>query len=507
MGRFRLALVTLTTALLVWTSLPFPGVDSLVPFSVQAFSTTSAPTFNTAGMNATMNRAYVWAISRILSNGTATLSGISNNLLSTSLVGRVLTYCQLEIGSTALLGIIQKILNTEHTLLQNPSYISFGIWPTQDQLLQLQIHRDVQKFLIKAYGLTSDQTARSDLVRVTQDIYLNMPSKFAYFDTIAWGFANSVWFAYYNGSPLPPSSDFTSAVQDLNLHYNLTAAKADSANSFVDYVRLLHYITAPEYTDGYFRLEGLSLDQTYLSLEAQLANQLITRQLPNGNISSLKPYKSYLVEDYAKDLDSVYYLNRDPAFVLAAFKSESFLTGLYLQPNGNMSLPKRGEGLTPFVASHLISIASDIKSYSTADWYSALSQASRILNYTMSIQNPDGTFNYFFNSTNPGFAYTTISSVAAIVDSYVVLRNSGVLLTDSSQFASTVLASSTSRTVSGTSETTSQSVSSTQSGLSGIQPSQIPSWVFIVIPIVLLIALAIGYEARHRDRYRGLVDK
>jgi hypothetical protein len=448
-------------------------------------------------MNATMNRAYTWAISRILPNGTATLDGTSNNLLSTSLVGRVLTYCQLEIGNAALSGTIQSMINVEHTLLQNPGYISFGIWPTQDHILQLRIHRDVQKFLIRAYGLTSDQTARSDLVRVTQDIYLNMPGKFAYFDTIAWGLANSVWFAYYNGSPLPPSSDFTAAVQDLNLHYNLTAATADSANSFVDYSRLLHYITAPEYTGGYFRLEGLSLDQTYLNLEAQLANQLRTRQLPNGNVSSLLPYKAYLVEDYAKDLDSAYYLNKDPALVLAAYKSESFLTSLYLQPNGNMTLPKRGEGMTPFVAPHLISIASDIKSYSTADWYSTLSQASGILNYTMSIQNPDGTFNYFFNSTNPSFAYTTISSVAAIVDSYVLLRNSRVLSTDGGQSSSTATASTTS----GTSQTISQS------GLPGIPPSLFPSWVLIVVPIVLLIALAIVYEARHRDRYRGLVDK
>src|SRR3989442_4163707 len=67
------------------------------------------------------------------------------------------------------------MINSEHVLLQNPNYIAFGIWPTQTLLTQLQIHRDVQKFLLRAYGLTLDQTARSDLVSVTQDIYLNRP--------------------------------------------------------------------------------------------------------------------------------------------------------------------------------------------------------------------------------------------------------------------------------------------------------------------------------------------
>jgi hypothetical protein len=483
-------------------------------------------------MNASMRNAYAWAVSRTLSNGTATLGGTSNNLLSTSLVGRVLTYIQLEIGDKTSLALIQQMINAEHTLLQNPSYISFGIWPVQDHLTQLQIHRDVQKFLLRAYGLTLDQTARSDLVMVTQDIYLNMPGRFEYYDTLAWGFANAVWFAFYDGSPLPSSSDFSSAVQDLNLHYNFTAAKADSANSFVDFSRLLHYITAPEFTDGYFRLEGLSLDQSYQSVEAQLADQLITRQLPNGNVSTIKPYKSYLVEDYAKDLDSAYYLNKDAAYVLAAFKTESFLTRLYLQPNGNMSLPGRGEGLAPFVSFHLISIANDIKLSSTSSWYVALSQASRIINYTMSIQNSDGTFRFYTNSTNPGFAYTTISATAAIADSYAVLQNSGVIATSTSQSSSSVSATSqltfsvsttsqptpsfsaSSGGVTASSATISQSVQSTsgnhqltQSNPAGAPLSGIPSWAYALVPILLVIVLAMAYEARHRARYRGLVDK
>lgn len=533
MRRFLPALATLMAMLLLLTPLLFPKPSQAVP-------SISPPTFNITGMNNSMKNTYVWAVSRTLSNGTATLTGTSNNLLSTSLVGRVLTYDHLEIGNSTSLALIKKMINAEHILLQNPRYISFGIWPVQDHLTQLRIHRDVQKFLLRAYGLTLNQTARSDFVKVTQDIYLNMPGKFEYFDTIAWGFANSVWFAFYNRSPLPPSSDFTSAVQDLNLHYNLTAAEADSANPLVDFSRLLHYLSGPEYTDSYFRLEGNSLDQTHHDLEAQLANQLIRRQLPNGNITRApfihnKPtsYEAYLVEDYARDLDSAYYLNNNVTYVYSAFRAESFLTSLYLQPNGNISLPNSGESYDPIIAFHLTSIANDIKLSSTTDWYSALSQASKIINHTMSIQSPDGTFNFHTNSTNPGSAYTTISSVSTIVDSYVLLRNSNVLVTGSSSTsASSVSVSSTSGTSSGSSATTSrgisgstdtisriiQSVSSSsgsvsgngqppQSNLSATLPSQIPSWVYIVIPIFLLIAIAIVYEARHRARYHGLVDK
>lgn len=400
------------------------------------------------------------------------------------------------------------MINAEHHLLQNPSYISFGLWPTQDLLGQLQIHRDVQKFLLRAYGLTLNQTARADFVKVTQDIYLNMPGKFEYFDTIAWGFANSVWFAYYNGSPLPPQADFTSAVQDLHLHYNFTAAQADSANPFVDFSRLLHYLVPLEYTDSYFRLEGNSLDQSYTNLQTQLANQLLTRQLPNGSISTQNPYKAYLVEDYARDLDSTYYLNNNPSYVSSAFNEESFLTSQYLRPNGNISLPKTGQGFAPLVAFHLISIAGDVKLSSSSGWYSALSQASRIINYTLSIQNPDGTFKFYTNSTNPGAAYTTISGVSTIVDSYLALRSSSVLATTTSQSTSSVSGSRTSGTVSGSSSITSQSNGQPpQPSPSGVPAFRIPSWAYIVVPSVLLIALAIVYEARHKNRYRGLVDK
>jgi len=283
----------------------------------------------------------------------------------------------------------------------------------------------------------------------------------------------------------------------LKLQYNQSAASADSANSFVNFTRLMHYLVPLEFTDGYFRLQGNSLDQTYLALEAQLANQLLTRQMPSGNISSLGPYKPYLVEDYARDLDSVYYLNNNPSYVSSAFRSESFLTGLYLQPDGNISIPKSGDGFNPIVAYHLISIANDIRASSTAEWYSALSQASRIINFTLSIQKPDGTFTFDINSTNPGSAYTTIASVAAIVDSYTEIQSAIVTGTTSTG------SSLTSNTATFSSNTSSGTQNSPPSNFS----SPIPSWAYIAIPILLLISVAVWYEARNRTRYRGLVDK
>src|SRR5437879_7135187 len=291
-------LVVLVATLLLWPSISSFEPKFAIPSSAIAASTVNPPSFNIAGMNASMRSAYAWVLSKSLSNGTAILSGLSNNLLSTSLVGRVLTYVHLEIGNATSLGLIRKMISAEHVLLQNPNYIAFGIWPTQALLTQLQIHRDVEKFLLRAYALTLDQIARSDLVRVAQDIYLNRPLNFEYFDTIAWALANSVWFAFYNRSPLPPSSDFAGAVDDLNLNYNLTAAQADSASSFVDYSRLLHYVVPLEYTDSYFTIEGLSLNQDYENLETKRADQLLRRQLSEGGIYSAKPYTSYREEDF-----------------------------------------------------------------------------------------------------------------------------------------------------------------------------------------------------------------
>jgi len=179
MGRLPGALAFLITALIVLTPLLY-----LRPS--QALSSVGSPTFNTAGMRTSMKSDYEWILSRTLSNGTATLTGTSNNLLSTSLVGRVLAYLQIEIGNASSLAILQKMVNSEHLLLQNPRYITLGTWAIADIPTQLQIHRDVQKFLLRAYGLTLDQTSRSDFVRVTQDVYLNQPTKHEYFDTLAW---------------------------------------------------------------------------------------------------------------------------------------------------------------------------------------------------------------------------------------------------------------------------------------------------------------------------------
>jgi hypothetical protein len=280
-------------------------------------------------------------------------------------------------------------------------------------------------------------------------------------------------------------------VQDLNLHYNLTDARIDSANPVIDYSRLLHYTVPLEYTDGYFRLEGDSLNQTYQGVQAQLANQLLSRQLPNGNVSSTLPFKAYLVEDYARDLDGAYYLNHDSSYVCAAFSSESFITGLYLQTDGNITLPRTGQGFDPIVAYHLVSIADDIRSASVGDWSTALSQASRIVNYTMSIQSPDGTFRFYTNTTNPGFAYSTISAVSAMVDSSTALRTQG----------------QTSTTTQGTtSGGATPSTTVTQSNPPGDR-SSIPSWILIMAPVTLLIVASVIYEAKHRSRYRGLVSK
>ncbi len=214
------------------------------------------------------------------------------------------------------------------------------------------------------------------------------------------------------------------------------------------------------------------------------------------------------MEDFARDLDSAYYLRKNPTYVLSAFKAESFLTGLYLQPSGNMSLPNSGDGLAPHVAFHLISIANDIRPSSTGDWYSALYQASKIINYTVSIQNPDGTFNFYLNSTNPGFAFTTISSVATIVNSYVALRNSNVLSAVSTQTASISSSTVSGSTSGGTTTTSNNPAGSGQPPNSAGDPlSGIPSWVYIIMPILLVILGAVAYEAKHKSNRPRLVDK
>lgn len=393
-----------------------------------------------------------------------------------------MTYLQLEMGNSTTRTIIQNMTRAEHILLQNPSFVSYGVWPPASLAYQLQIHLDAQKFLSRSYGLTLDQSARADMINITQNIHLNIPTKNDYFDSLAWGLANALWFAYYGKSTLLPASDFATAVQDLNTNYDSTGAAAASSNPSSDFGLLLHYLKTPTYTDNYFRLEGDSLSQAYLDLETSLANQLVNRQLSDGNIATQLPFQAFLVEDYARDLDTATYLHNDLSFAYSAFRAESFLTGQYLQSNGNFSLPNGGEGVFPQAATHMLSIASDLRSCSSQAWYSMLSASSKLLNYTLTTQYPDGTFRFFLNITNPGYAITTVSAVSSIVDSYLVLRNTSVVSPE-------------------TPVSLAPCIPSSSSFLQSI------FWLLIAIPIVAIIAVAIVYESKHRTKYRGMVEK
>src|SRR5438552_17267786 len=259
-----------------------------------------------------MRQVLAWSESRVLPNGTATLQGTSNNLLATSLVGRTVTYLQLEIGNTTTRTIIQNMTKAEHILLQNPFLYNYGIWSPANLNAQFQVHLDAQKFLSRAYGLTLDPTARSDLINVTRNMHLNLPSRSDYFDTVAWTLSNAVWFAHYNGSALPPVSDFTAAVQDLNTNYNQLGATSAVADPLIDFAKLLRFLKPITYTDSYFRLQGNSHSQSYQTLATGVANQLVKRQQSDGNIVTVNPYKSYLVEDFARrDLDATVYLHNN----------------------------------------------------------------------------------------------------------------------------------------------------------------------------------------------------
>src|SRR5437899_6040466 len=88
-----------------------------------------------------------------------------------------MTYLQLEIGNSTTRTIIQNMTKAEHILLQNPSFISYGIWSPANLNAQFQVNLDAQKFLSRAYGLMLDPTARSDLINVTQNMHLNLPSE------------------------------------------------------------------------------------------------------------------------------------------------------------------------------------------------------------------------------------------------------------------------------------------------------------------------------------------
>ncbi len=456
----------------------FPSVQSSV-----AASPISPPMLNTAAINASMRQVLTWAESSVLPNGTATLLGTSNNLWATSLVGRTMTYLQLEIGNSATRTIIQNMTKAEHILLQNPSFINYGIWSPANLNAQFQVHLDAQKFLSRTYGLTLDPTARSDLINVTQNMHLNLPLRSDYFDTIAWTLSNAVWFAYYSGSTLPPASDYTTAVQDLNTNYNQTGATSAAADPLIDFAKLLRFLKPITYTDSYFRLQGNSLSQSYQTLETGLADQLVRRQLSDGNIVTVNPFESYLVEDFARDLDSSVYLHNNMTYAYSAYRAESYLTSLYLQSNGNFSLPSNGAGLYPTGAYHMLSIANDLRSCSSNAWYNLLISSSKLLNYTLTTQYPDGTFRFFLNITNPDNALTTVNTVSGMVDSYIVIHNTNVLSPETPvDFAAC------------------QTIS---------PPSMFQnlSWVYIAIPLVLILAVAIAYERKHRAKYHGLVEK
>src|SRR5260370_1500116 len=380
-----------------------------------------------------------------------------------------MTYLQLEIGNSTTRTIIQNMTKAEHILLQNPSLISYGIWSPANLNTQFQVHLDVQKFLSRTYGLTLDPTARSDLINVTQNMHLNLPLRSDYFDTVAWTISNAVWFAHYSGSTLPPASDFTTAVQDLNTNYNQIGATSAAADPLIEFDNLLRFLKPITYTDSYFRLQGNSLNQSYQTLETGLANQLVKRQQSDGNIVTINAYKSYPVTDFASDLDSSVYLHNNLTYAYSAYRAESYLTSRYLQSNRNFSLPDNREGLYPTGPYHMLSIANDLRPCSSNAWYNILTSSSKLLNYTLTAHYPDGTFRFFLNITDPGNAITTVNTVSGIVDSYLVIHNTTVLSTETPVDL-----------------TNCQTISS---------PSlfQNLSWLYIVIPPALSFSIAIAY--------------
>jgi hypothetical protein len=131
----------------------------------------------------------------------------------------------------------------------------------------------------------------------------------------------------------------------------------------------------------------------------------------------------------------------------------------------------------------MLSIANDLRSCSSNAWYNILTSSSKLLNYTLSTQYPDGTFRYFLNITNPGNALTTVNTVSGIVDSYLVIHHTNVL-----------------------SPETPVSLAACQI-ISSPSLFQNLSWLYIVIPLSVIIAVAIVYERKHRAKYRGLVEK
>jgi hypothetical protein len=131
----------------------------------------------------------------------------------------------------------------------------------------------------------------------------------------------------------------------------------------------------------------------------------------------------------------------------------------------------------------MLSIANDLRSCSSNAWYNILISSSKLLNYTLTTQYPDGTFRFFLNITNPGNAITTVNTVSGIVDSYLVIHNTNVL---SPEIPVNLAACQ---------------IISSPSLLQNL------SWLYIVIPLAVVIAVAVVYERKHRAKYRGLVEK
>src|SRR5438128_7058144 len=109
----------------------------------------------------------------------------------------------------------------------------------------------------------------------------------------------------------------------------------------------------------------------------------------------------------------------------------------------------------------MLSIANDLRSCSSSAWYNILISSSKLLNYTLATQYPDGTFRFFLNITNPGSALTTVNTVSGIVDPYLVIHNTSVL-----------------------SPETPVNVADCQT-ISSPSLSQNLSWLYIVIPLAL----------------------
>src|SRR5260370_4376257 len=126
----------------------------------------------------------------------------------------------------------------------------------------------------------------------------------------------------------------------------------------------------------------------------------------------------------------------------------------------------------------MLSIANDLRSCSSTAWYNIITSSSKLLNYTLTAQYPDGTFRFFLNITNPGNAITTVNTVSGLVDSYLVIRNTNVL-----------------------SPETPVSLAACQA-ISSPSLFQNLSWLYIVIPLALIVPFAIAYEIMHRPKYR-----